>query len=356
VSEPVVDVHSAFVPQAYIDLMASRGDRYGMRLVERDGERFLISEYDVPIYGRGNPIPASTKHSDPQLRLRDMQATGVDSQVLTPPTNTFNYWLPPELGTEVCAVVNDAIAVVCRARPDRFVGVGQVPLQDTDRAIAELERCVRQLDLRGIEIGSSVNGEELDAPRLFPFFEAAASLDVPIFIHGSELPDARRFRDYSLATLLGIPAATTIAVARLIFGGVFERLPGLTMWLSHAGGVLPYLRGRFEHGYQVKAATRAKLGEPPSAAIDRLYYDTIAFHPPTLRYLLDMVGEDHVMLGTDYPFDDGEEDPVGFVNRVAGLSEEGRRKVLGGNAVRLLKLDRRPAAVGTARGSAPCVG
>ena len=345
--EPVIDVHSAFVPQAYVDLMASRGARYGMQLVERDGGRFLISEHDVPIYGRGNPIPASTRHSDPELRLRDMQATGVDVQVLTPPTNTFNFWLSPELGAEVCAIVNDAIADVCRAYPGRFVGVGQVPLQDTALAIAELERGLR-LDLRGVEIGSSVNGEELDAPRLFPFFEAAASLGVPIFIHGSELPDARRFSEYSLTTLLGIPTATTIAAARLIFGGVFERLPNLTMWLSHAGGVLPYLRGRFEHGYRVKAATRTALGEPPTVAIERLYYDTIAFHPPTLRYLLDMVGEDHVMLGTDYPFDDGEEDPVGFVNRVPGLTEEGRRKVLGGNAVRLLKLDR--------RGEAACAG
>ncbi len=335
----VIDAHSAFVPQAYIDLMQTRGERYGMRLVERDGERFLLSHYDVPIYGRGNPIPASTRHSDPEIRRRDMRASGIDAQVLTPPTNTFNYWLPPELGREVCEVVNDAIAGLCRDDPDHFIGVGQVPLQDASLAVAEMERCVRSLGLRGIEIGSSVNGEDLDAERFFPFFEAAASLGVPLFMHGSELPDARRFKDFSLSTLLGIPAATSIAIARMIFAGVFERLPGLTMWLSHAGGVLPYLRGRFQHGFEVKPAVRARTHEPPTAALDRLYYDSIAFHPPTLRYLLDMVGDDHVVLGTDYPFDDGEQDPIGFVDRVPGLSDEGRRKILGENAVRLLKLD-----------------
>jgi aminocarboxymuconate-semialdehyde decarboxylase len=334
-SDAVIDVHSAFVPQAYVDLMAHDGERFGMRLVERDGSRFLLSEREVPIYGKGTPIPVSTRHSDPEMRFLDMARMGVDVQVLTPPTNVFHYWQPPPLGLEVSRVINDATAALVRRWPDRFIGVGIVPLQDVALAIDELARA-RTLGLRAVEIGSSVNGEELDSPRLRPFFEAAASLGLPVFIHGSEVPEPRRFSGHSLVTLMGIPMATTIAAARLIFAGVLEQIPGLVLWLSHAGGVLPYLRGRMDHGFDAKAACRADLKTRPGEWIDRVYYDTIAFHPATLRFLIDMVGADRVMMGSDYPFDDGDDDPVGSVGRVDGLSAPERSAILGGTASRLL--------------------
>jgi aminocarboxymuconate-semialdehyde decarboxylase len=332
----VIDVHTAFVPPEYVDLMVRRGKRYSMRAFKRERSTFLVSDLHVPIYGKGTPIPVATEHGNPEARLRDMDRMGVDVQALTPPTNVFHYWQPPELGAEIARVINDATEEIAGRNPHRFIGVGIVPLQNTKLAIAELHRMVG-MGLRAVEIGSSVNGEELDSPRLFPFFECAAGLDLPVFIHGSELPDPPRFEGYSLVTLVGIPMATTIAAIRLIFSGTLDRIPELNLWLSHAGGVLPYLRGRLDHGYAVKSDCRTALKRTPGEWLDRLYYDTIAFHTPTLRYLVDMVGSGQIMLGSDYPFDDGESDPVTFVQQIGGLSSEMKAAILGGNAARLLK-------------------
>jgi len=332
----VIDVHSAFVPQEYVDLMVRRGDRYSMRVIRRDGSSFLVSDLYVPLYGKGNPIPFSTQHANTEVRLQDMDRMGVHVQVLTPPTNVFHYWQAPEKGAEIARLINDATAEVARRNPARFIGVGIVPLQHAKLAIAELHRMVG-MGLRAVEIGSSVNGEELDSPRMFPFFECAAELDLPVFIHGSELPDPPRFESYSLVTLVGIPIATTIAASRLIFSGTLDRVPQLKLWLSHAGGVLPYLRGRLDHGYSVKSDCRTALSRAPGEWLNHLYYDTIAFHEPTLRYLVEMVGPGQIMLGSDYPFDDGEADPVTFVHKVGGITSEMRTAILGGNAARLLK-------------------
>jgi aminocarboxymuconate-semialdehyde decarboxylase len=272
---------------------------------------------------------------DTELRLRDMDAHGVDMQVLAPTVFTFFYQHEPALALACAALQNDEIAAEIKRHAERFLGIGTVPLQAPELAAQELARSMTTLGLRGAMIGTHVRGRNLDDPALEPFWAAAANLGAFIFIHPQGGAGAERLGSYYLKNLVGLPFETTIAGASLVFGGVLERHPGLKICLAHAGGFVPYQAGRFRHGFDVRPEARVNLKETPEVSIARLYYDTITHAKPPLEFLIASAGADHVLLGSDYPFDMGNLDCVARVEALAIPSAD-RDLILGGYAARVL--------------------
>ena len=278
------------------------------------------------------------KLTDPQERLKDMDRMGIAIQAISPGPNQFYYWTDGELGLKLARMQNDRVAEIVRSHPDRFVGMGTLPLQDTEKAVRELERVVKELGFHAVEISSNVAGIDLDDPRFEPFWAKVQELDVLVFIHPVGFTDAARMKDYYLNNIIGQPLEEAVFVSRLIFSGVLERYPNLKIVVGHGGGYLPYYPGRMDHAYKVRPECRKHISRPPSEYLKKLYFDTIVYQEPSLEYLMRYAGSDHVLLGTDYPFDMGETDPVGFINKLKSVSQIEREKILGGNAMRLLKI------------------
>jgi aminocarboxymuconate-semialdehyde decarboxylase len=247
------------------------------------------------------------------------------------------YWADADLGLRLARVVNDAIAEAVRTHRDRLVGLATLPLQAAEAAVAEVSRAVRELGLRGVYLGTNVRGVDLDEAGFTPVFARIAELGVPVFLHPLNVLGGGRVGAYYLHNLLGNPFDTAVAAARLVYGGVLDRFPTLRVCLPHAGGAFPYLLGRIDHGYRVRAECR-HLPRPPSAYLDRFFFDTISHSPGALRFLIGLVGADRVMLGSDYCFDMGYEEPVKALAAVEGLGAADRERILGGNAVKLLGL------------------
>ncbi len=224
-----------------------------------------------------------------------------------------------------------------RAHPDRFLGLATLPMQSADAAARELERAVTVLGLRGAEICTHINGMDLDHPSLDVVYAAAERLGAPLFLHPQNWGDMRRLHDYDLWNLVGFPTETSLAASHLIFGGVFERFPRLQVILAHGGGYFPYQVGRLDHGFAARRAARQRLSRRPSEFLGNLYCDSLTHNALSLRFLLDRLGDDHVVIGTDYPFNMGDETPVDTV-RGLDLGREREAKVLGKNLAKLLRV------------------
>ena len=282
------------------------------------------------------------KLSTIETRLKDMDLMGIDIQAVSPAPNQTYYWTEPDLGAELSRQVNDRLAEIVATWPDRFVALGTVPLQDVELALAELERCVKQLGLRGVEINPNVNGLDLTDPRLNleKFFAKAQALDAVIFIHPLGFTQGGRLVDHYFNNVIGNPMETTIAASHLIFDGVMQRNPKLKIVLPHAGGYLAHYWARMDHAYRARADCRTVIKKAPSTYLKKMYFDTISFDPRMLRQMVDQYGPGHVLLGTDYPYDMGEDDPVGLIGSVPRLKRAERDMIEGGNAARLLKVRR----------------
>jgi aminocarboxymuconate-semialdehyde decarboxylase len=276
---------------------------------------------------------------DPEARIERMDRMGIDLQGLATFVSEYFYWAPGPLGAELARIQNDNLAQAVADNPRRFVGMGAtVPLQDIDLAIAEAERA-KDNGFKGLQIGGTVEGHNLDEPRFRPFWQSVTELELAVIIHPNGYPESQRFGDYFLTNCIGNPLETMVAASRMIFSGLFEELPDLTVVLLHGGGYLPFYAARSDHTWEVRPEARARIPEnPPSYYMRRLYFDTMVFQPLYLRHLIDVVGVDRVMVGTDFPFDMGETDPLSLVDKVEGLSEEDRNAIKGGNAVRVFDL------------------
>lgn len=268
-------------------------------------------------------------------RLSDMDLLGIDVQAISPSPGQYFYFADPDVGREAARTVNDGIASAVAQHPDRLVGMGTVPLQDVGMAVEEMHRCVRELDLRGIEISSNVNGRDLHAEEFRPFFAAAEELGILLFLHPLGFTHAERMREYYFNNLVGNPLESTLAIGHLIFGGVLDRYPGLRICVAHGGGYIPGYWGRMDHGWRARADCSEHCRHPPSSYLRKLWFDTLVFDQDELDSLVRTHGADRLCLGTDYPFDMSEPDPIGFHAR---LSEAERAKILGGNAAELLGL------------------
>jgi len=247
---------------------------------------------------------------DPERRIAECDAARVDVQVLSTVPVMFAYWAKPEDGWDWSRRLNDDLVRTVASKPGRFIGLGTLPMQSTTHAVRELERCVRQLGFPGVQIGTNVNGTNLDDPAFFPIFEAAEALGAAIFVHPWEMCGRDRMKKYWTPWLVGMPAETTLAICSMIFGGVIERLPKLRVAFAHGGGSFPATIGRIDHGFKVRPDLCAVVNKvSPRVYLQRIWYDSLVHDPLMLRYMVDLVGADRIALGTDYPFPLGELEP-----------------------------------------------
>lgn len=328
-----IDVHTHILPEALPDLRKAPG-----------GERFVRIDHAAG-GGRARMMVGDSVFReidrnawDPETRLAECDAAGVDVQVLSTVPVMFSYWADPDVALDLSKRLNDHVAGVVAARPKRFAGLGTIPMQSPDRAIRELERCVRGLGLAGVQIGSNVNGANLDDPELFSVFEAAASLGAAVFVHPWEMAGRDRMTRYWLPWLVGMPAEVSLAICSLIFGGVLERLPRLRIAFAHGGGAFPATIGRIAHGFEARPDLCAVSNDvSPREYLKRIYVDSLVHEPLMLRYLLDLMGPDRIALGSDYPFPLGEARPGDLIDS-CGLAEETRARLLHGTALEWLGL------------------
>ncbi|HEX2545846.1 MAG TPA: amidohydrolase family protein, partial [Ramlibacter sp.] len=273
-------------------------------------------------------------------RLKDMDRMGVDIQAVCPAPYHFFYFTEPDYGAQLAREVNEGIAKIVADTPDRFVGLGSVPLQNAELAVRELDHAVKELGLRGVEICTNVNGKNLTDPSLGleKFFARCAELGVVIFMHPLGYTQADRLTHHYFNNVIGNPLDSTVAVSHLIFDGVMARHPKLKIIVAHGGGFIAHYWARMDHAWRARPDCRTVIKRPPSTFLEKFYFDTITFDPEMLKRLIDRFGADHVVLGTDYPYDMGEEDPLGLVAQVKRLPKADRDLIIGGNAARLLKL------------------
>lgn len=330
-----IDLHTHILPPTWPDLRARFG--YGGWVsLHRCGTGCTRMMQDGRVF---REIHANCW--DPDVRRAECDAAHVDVQVLSTVPVMFAYWARPRDTLDVARLLNDHIAEVCAASPDRFIGLGTVPMQDPDLAARELERCVRDLGFPGIQIGSHVNHWNLDAPELFPLFERAEALGAAIFVHPWDMMGQERMPRFWLPWLVGMPAETSLAACSLIFGGVLERLPALRVGLAHGGGAFPSSFGRIEHGFRVRPDLCAvRNPHPPSRYVRRFWYDSLVHDGEALRYLIGFAGADRVALGSDYPFPLGEAVPGALIRSLPGLDDAARARLLGESALAFLGLDR----------------
>ena len=324
-----IDIHAHMLPEETIRRLARKLPRVAPKLIaQADGSMIM------DIAGKVVQRPMPRECWDLDLRLADMDKYGVDMQAVCATVHTFFYDQEPALGLACAVLQNDELATVVDRNSSHFLGLATVPLQDPQRAADELKRAMRVRGLRGAQIGSNVNGRNLDDPALEPVWAVADELRAFILVHphGEILP-GDRLKSYYMRNFVGLPFETTMAGAALVFGGVIERHPHINFCLCHGGGFLPYQAGRFMHAWNVRAEPKARLKGSPEASLARLHYDTIVHSQHALEFLIATVGAEHVLLGSDYPFDMGELDCVA---RVKAISSQGRDLVLGARAKEIL--------------------
>jgi aminocarboxymuconate-semialdehyde decarboxylase len=321
----IIDTHAhIIVPE--ITRKAAPEEAWRPNVLWQDGKQ--VVEY------AGKRISSATREFvDADRILLEMDRAGVDAVLLCPWVSLARYTAPAAEALATSQVINDALAAIVANHWRRIAALGQVPLQDVALAVKELERLM-QMGFKGVEIGTNVNGVYPGDARFRPFWEACASLDAFTFIHPLEGGGRPELRDYYMWNVIGNPIETGIAAGHLILSGVLEAYPRLKIMLAHGGGVLPYLRGRLDRGFKMRHEINEHISRLPSEYLRRFYFDAITHDAAALRHLVEFAGPDHVLLGSDYPFDMGDEHPAEVV-RAANLDAEAQAKILGGNAARL---------------------
>jgi len=327
-----VDFHCHIFAPAVEPLVADRP-------LKRDEPAMMLKSMGEASVAHNNAVMlprAFPKLTRLEERLADMNAMGVDVQVLSPSPTQYYYWAERELARELVRVQNEHVAETCARHPDRLVGLGTLALQHPTLAVEQLEHALGTLGLKGVEISTSINGEQLDSERFDPFWRKAEELGAVVFIHPFGTTLAERTRDYYLSNIIGQPLETTLALSHLIFGGTLDRYSGLKIVAAHGGGYLPSYCGRSNHGHAVRPEAQRHAKSSPGEYLRNIWFDTLVYEPEALRHLVNTVGASQLVVGTDYPFDMGHYDPHGLLAATAGLDEAQTIAILGGNALALL--------------------
>ncbi|WP_404455005.1 amidohydrolase [Virgibacillus necropolis] len=273
----------------------------------------------------------------PEKRIQDMDAEGVDIQVLSPIPVTFSYWAKADEAEEMSKVQNDFIADTVKQYPERFIGLGTVPLQDVNVSIKEMDRCIHVLGLKGIEIGTNINGKNLDDPEFITFFEMAEKWEVPLFIHPWETLGRERMPRHNFMYTVGMPSETALAAASLINSGIMEKFPRLKVCFAHGGGSFPYILPRLDRGWHVWPDLRL-TSKPPSHYAKNFYFDSLNYDPLNIKYLVDRFGYEKIVMGSDYPFLLREIPPGKVVDETIKLTDKQKHSILGQNALDFLNV------------------
>ena len=327
----VIDTHAHWYPREFISLLEQGAAANGASM-DRTAEGH-------PVFSLPDTLPKSVMRPrmiEPGLIFKEMNRRRVDVYTLSL-TNPMVYWASPEFGLKLARTWNDASAAVHAAHPERFIGTIQLPMQAPELAVRELDRAAKLPGLRAVYLATHVNGKNLDEKEFWPVYARCEALKLPIFLHPLYPCGDERIARHFMRNLCGNPYETGLAAASLVLGGVLDAFPRLTVMLPQAGGAFPWLAGRFDRGHKVRKELK-HMKRKPTAYLRRFYYDTITHHPKVMRYLIDLVGADRIVLGSDYDQDMQYEQPVTFVEKVPGLSKREREMILGGNARKLLRL------------------
>jgi aminocarboxymuconate-semialdehyde decarboxylase len=327
-----IDFHGHFAPASAVRAADSGKDWHGVRM-SRSPTGALIGaaggkEFDLPEW--------TARRETIGDRLADLDAMRLDMQVLSIAPRFQRYGSERTAAVALARDMNDDLAEMIAAAPQRLAGLIHLPLQDPAASVAELERMAGRRGILGAAVGTNVNGAAWDSPELFPVLEAAEDLGLFMFFHPANRPKDDRMRRYHLKNLVGNPLETTLAITALIFSGVLDRLPDIKMCFAHAGGFAVLGAGRFDYGYGVREDIRETAASLPSDYLKRLYYDSITFSDRALRHIVDAVGVSQILLGSDHPADMGTTDPVGFIEGCSSLDEKEKRAILGGNLEALI--------------------
>lgn len=271
---------------------------------------------------------------DASVRLADMDAAGIDLQVIMPPPGQCTYTIAPDLAAQAARIINDGMAAFVAQHPQRFAALGTVPMQDPAASVTELNRCMGELGLKGVQILTNVAGKELSDPAFAPFWARAEELGAVVLIHPNGFTEASRMTRFYFNNVVGNPLETTLALHYLIFDGVLERHPALKLIAVHGGGYLASYSGRIDHAWGARTDARGSLPQPPTTYLKRVFFDSVVFTPHQLRNLVDVFGAGQIVMGTDYPYDMAESDPVGHLAS-AGLDEATFAAIAGGNSRKL---------------------
>lgn len=333
-SQLKIDIHTHILPENWPDLK----ERYGYGgFVQLDHHKCGCARMMVD----GKFFREIEENCwSPEVRMKECDVHGVHVQVLSTVPVMFNYWAKPDDTHDLSRYLNDHIAGIVKQYPKRFIGLGTLPMQAPELAIKELERCVKEIGLAGVQIGSHINDWNLNAPELAEFFAAAEELDAAIFVHPWDMVGKEKMQKYWMPWLVGMPAETSLAINSMIFGGVLERHPKLRVAFAHGGGSFPATIGRIEHAYNVRPDLMT-VDNPhnPRKYLDQIYLDTLVHDKGMLDYIVNLMGPEKLALGTDYPFPLGELEPgklIASMNYDASIED----RLLHGTALEWLKLNK----------------
>jgi aminocarboxymuconate-semialdehyde decarboxylase len=325
------DLHNHVIPEGVVQAIRRNPERFGTRIEERDGKRYFDSH--------GRMTELLPEFCDPAAKVAWMDRVGMDVAAISVGPPIYFYWLKPEAGLEACRLANDGIAEMVRQYPDRFRGMAHLPMQDPDAAIAELERAVKAHGFKAVELATSIEGAPLADPKFRRVLKTIEQLGLFVFAHPYQCLARGGMDAYYLANFIGFPLDTTMMIAHLMFSGALDELRRLRVLCAHGGGFMPYQIGRFVHGHDVRPEPKVNRGSSPRELFRRFYFDCLTHEPRSARHLINMAGADHVVIGTDNPFDmapKGDRKQVGQVDAIPGLTAAEREWICNRTAKRLL--------------------